>query len=389
MTEIAIVGAGQTSFGDHPELTIKEMFRKAVDEAFGSVDKGIDIAAIKAAYIGSLGSGGFQLGQSAVLMAEYAGLRGIPVMRVENACASGGFAMYAGVLAIMSGLYDVVLVGGAEKMRDISAVQSKYWLGVSGDTEYERLAGLTFAGIYALMAERYMHEYKVEKKYLSMVSVKNHQHGRMNPKAHLRRPVTLEDAMSSAPVAKPLNLYDCCPTSDGAAVAILSRGDIACEFTGTPIYVKGFGVGADALAIHDRSDITGLAAARTAAAQAYGMAGVKSTDIDLAEIHDCFTIAELMAYEDLAFVSKGHARDLLDEGATHLGGRIPVNVSGGLKSKGHPLGATGVGQVSEVFSQLRGMARLPERQVRDARLGLTHNVGGSGGSAAVFILERR
>ncbi|MGE5485153.1 MAG: thiolase domain-containing protein [Ignavibacteriales bacterium] len=389
MIEVAVVGAGQTSYGDYPDLTIKELFSQAVGEAFASVDKGIEPSQIGCAFIGTLGSGGFQLGQSGVLIAEYAGLRGVPVTRVENACASGGFALYSGALAVMSGLYDVVLVGGVEKMRDVSNTKNKYWLGVSGDTEYERLAGLTFAGIYAVMANRYLHDYRVDKKYLSMVAVKNHRHGSMNPKAHLRRAITLDEALAGAPVAKPLNMYDCCPTSDGAAVVILARGDIAREFTDSPVYIRGFGSGADALAIHDRPSITGLRAVQDAARQAYDMAGVTPGDIDFAEVHDCFTIAEVMACEDLGFALKGRTCELLDEGATSLGGRIPVNVSGGLKSKGHPLGATGVGQAYEVFNQLRGKVETSERLVKNARLGLSHNVGGSGGTATVFIYERR
>ncbi|NPV69562.1 MAG: thiolase domain-containing protein [Firmicutes bacterium] len=389
MVEVAVVGAGQTPYGDFPDLTIKEMFAAAVREAAGSVDKGFDPGRVGAAYIGTLGSGGFQLGQSDVLVAEYAGLPAVPVTRVENACASGGFALYTGALAIMSGLYDVVVAGGVEKMRDVSATKNKYWLGVSGDTEYERLAGVTFSGIYAIMARRYMFEHGVDRKYLSMVAVKNHKHGAMNPKAHIRREITLEEAMSGAPVAAPLNVYDCCPTSDGAAAVILARGDIAREFTVSPVFIKGMGAGADALAIHDRPDITGLQAVRDAARQAYAAAGVGPDDIDLAEVHDCFTIAEIMAYEDLGFAPRGQAGDLLDRGDTSIGGSIPMNVSGGLKSKGHPLGATGVGQVCEVFHQLRGTAESAGRQVKNARLGLTHNVGGSGGTATVFILERR
>jgi acetyl-CoA C-acetyltransferase/acetyl-CoA acyltransferase len=234
-----------------------------------------------------------------------------------------------------------------------------------------------------------MYEYAIDRKYLSMVAVKNHGHGAMNPKAHVRRPISLEEAMSGPPVASPLNVYDCCPTSDGAAVVILARGDIAREFTDTPVFVKGMGTGADALAIHDRTDITGLKAVRDAASRAYSMAGIGPDQIDLAEVHDCFTIAEIMAYEDLGFCPRGEAAKLLDRGDTALGGRIPVNVSGGLKSKGHPLGATGVGQVCEIFDQLRGVACKPERQVRGARFGLAHNVGGSGGTATVLIFERR
>ncbi|MFZ5591221.1 MAG: thiolase domain-containing protein [Bacillota bacterium] len=388
MQEVAIVGAGQTRYGDFPELGVKELFALAYREMLKSVDRGLDPQQIQAAYIGCLSAGsGFQLGQLAPLLMGHVGLPHIAAVRVENACASGGYALYSAACAVAAGKYDLVLAAGVEKMRDVSSAKGRYWLGVSGDTEYERLAGSTFAGIYALMAARYMHQYGLKREHLSMVAVKNHRHALDNPKAQFRKEITLEDALRGAPVAHPFNIWDCSPTSDGAAVVLLCNARIARSFTDRPVYLKGFAVASDYLAIHDRDFITGLAATRRAAAAAYQQAGVKPEDISFAEVHDCFTIAEIMAYADLGFCREGEAWRLLEEGTTRREGRLPVNNSGGLKAKGHPIGATGVGMAVEIFSQLRGEAREPSRQLKNPGLALSHNVGGSGGTAAVFIYQ--
>ncbi|NHM26384.1 thiolase domain-containing protein [Desulfofundulus sp. TPOSR] len=389
MRRVAIIGAGQTPYGEFPTLGVKELFAWAFKDMLHSVDKGIDPREIQLAYIGSLSAGsGFQLGQLAALLMGHVGLPHVPAIRVENACASGGFALYSAICAVASGKCDIALAGGIEKMRDVSSTKTKYWLGISGDTEFERLAGLTFAGIYALVASRYMHEFGLTREQLAKVAVKNHKHGAMNPKAQFRREITLEMAVAGAPVAYPLNIWDCCPTTDGAAVVLLCSEERAREFTDHPVYIIGYGAGTDYLAVQDRDCITSFKAARMAAQEAYKQAGVKPEDIDFAEVHDCFTIAEVVAYYDLGFCEKGEAGRLLDEEATSLGGRIPVNVSGGLKSKGHPIGATGCGQAYEVFNQLRGQAKNPERQIKNAEIGLSHNVGGSGGTATVFIYRR-
>ncbi|MGQ9558096.1 MAG: thiolase domain-containing protein [Desulfurispora sp.] len=386
MQEVAIVGAGQTRYGDFPELGVKELFALAYREMLKSVDRGLDPQQIQAAYIGCLSAGsGFQLGQLAPLLMGHVGLPHIAAVRVENACASGGYALYSAACAVAAGKYDLVLAAGVEKMRDVSSAKGRYWLGVSGDTEYERLAGSTFAGIYALMAARYMHQYGLKREHLSMVAVKNHRHALDNPKAQFRKEITLEEALRGAPVAHPFNIWDCSPTSDGAAVVLLCNARIARSFTDRLVYLKGFAVASDYLAIHDRDSITGLAATRRAAAAAYQQAGVKPADISFAEVHDCFTIAEIMAYADLGFCREGEAWRLLEEGTTRREGRLPVNNSGGLKAKGHPIGATGVGMAVEIFSQLRGEAREPSRQLKNPGLALSHNVGGSGGTAAVFI----
>ncbi len=387
MRRVAIVGAGQTPYGDHPTLGIKEMFNAALGDAMQSVDRGVDPREIQAAYVGTLGSGGFQIGQPGALVAGYAGLPPIPVYHLENACASGGFALLAGVTAILSGLYDLVLVAGMEKMTDLSSAAAKYWLGVSGDTEFERLAGLTFAGLFALTAQRYMLDYGMPRETLSRVAVKNHRNGALNPKAHLRRAISLERALAGPPVAHPLNVFDCCPISDGAAVVLLASEERARSLTDAPVFLRGFGSGSDHLALHSRDSVTSLRASRKAAEDAYRMAGVGPGDVAFAEVHDCFTIAEIVAYEDLGFAQPGQGWRLIEEGATTAEGRLPVNLSGGLKAKGHPLGATGVGQAYEVFNQLRGEAQAPERQVRRGGLALTHNIGGIGGTAVVCIYE--
>ncbi|MCL6450904.1 MAG: thiolase domain-containing protein [Acetobacteraceae bacterium] len=386
MPEVAIVGAGQTRFGDFPDRGVKELFAEAYQETLASVDRGMDPADIQAAYIGCLSAGGgFQLGQLAPLLTSYVGLPDIPSLRVENACASGGYALVAAICAVASGRYDLVLAAGVEKMRDASANRARYWLGVSGDTEYERLAGLTFAGIYATMARRYMEEYALKREHLALVAVKNHAHGAQNPKAQFQRQVDVDTVLRGPEVASPLGVWDCCSTTDGAACVLVASARVARSFTDRPVYVMGWGAASDHLAIHDRARITSLRATVSACRQAYQQAGVGPQDLDLAEVHDCFTIAEIMAYSDLGLCEEGRNAALLESGATRLGGSIPVNVSGGLKAKGHPLGATGIGMACEIFWQLRGQAELPSRQVKDAQIALSHNVGGSGGSAVVVV----
>lgn len=386
MNAVAIVGAGQSKYGDFPEKGVKELFLEAYLNMLSSVDKGMDPGSIKAAYIGSLSAGsGFQLGQLAPLLTGHVGLPDIPSYRLENACASGGFAFAAAAQAIASGLCDVVIAAGVEKMRDVSSEKTRYWLGISGDTEYERLAGLTFAGIYASLATRYMYEHGLTREQLSSVAVKNHFHALKNPKAQFRREITLEEAVKGPGVAYPLNIWDCCPTTDGAAVSLLVNAKIARQFTDNPVYLHGWGAASDYLALNDRDRLTTLSASVKAGRQAYEMAGVTPDDIDFAEVHDCFTIGEILSYGDLGFCRVGEAGKLIESGDTYRGGKIPVNVSGGLKAKGHPIGATGVGMAYEIFRQLRGEADTQERQLKNPEFGLSHNVGGSGGTAVVCI----
>lgn len=384
MRDVALVGAGQTQYGDHPEANIKNLFADAYSSMISSVDRNFDSEAIEAAYVGSLSFGGYQLGITGAQLTSHVGITGIPVQRVENACASGGFALLNAVETVASGERDAVLAGGIEKMRDLSKNSAKYWLGVSGDTEFERLAGMTFSGVYAMMAQRYIHETEATHEHLSKVAVKNHENGVLNSKAQFQREITLSDATEAPPVADPLNLYDCCPTTDGAAAVLAVPAEDASKYTDDPVYLTGYGGGSDHLGLHDRDSITGIHAVQEAARRAYERADRDPGDVDLAEVHDCFTIAELLAYEDLGFAKRGEGWKLVENGETARDGSIPVNTSGGLKSKGHPLGATGIGQVVEVFEQLRDNAGA--RQV-DVDVALSHNVGGSGGAATVFIYE--
>jgi acetyl-CoA C-acetyltransferase/acetyl-CoA acyltransferase len=386
MQEVAVIGVGQTRYGALIGQSAKELFGEAFTEAVRNVDKGLDLKEIKDIYVGNLGVGGGQLGNFSSMIADHIGLAGVPATRVENACASSGFAFRSAVLAIASGACKVALAGGVEKMNDVSRDRLKYWLGVSGDTEWERLSGMTFAGVYALMASRHMHQYGTKREHLAMVAVKNHKNGADNPKAHFQRAITIEQALNAAMVANPLSLFDCCPVSDGASAIILCQAEIAKKYTDTPIYVLGHGASTDKLGAFEREDLTTLNATVESARQAYEMAKIKPDDVDLAEVHDCFTIAELMAYEDLGFCRKGEGGKLIESGETQVGGRIPVNPSGGLKSKGHPIGATGTGQVYEIVKQLRNQVVKPSRQVSGAEIGLAHNVGGSGGTAVVSIL---
>ena len=387
MVDVAMVGAGQTKFGNHP-LGLKGMWSEAVEKAFSSVDNDCSPNMVEEAFIGSIAFGGSQLGNTAALLTEHSGMDGVSVRRVENACASSGFALRDAWMTIKSGQADIVVAGGIEKMNDLSAERKRYWLGVSGDTEWERLAGLTFPGTYALTARRYFHEFESTHDDLVHVSVKNHMHGFDNEMAHLRKDVSFEKARSGAMVADPLTLYDCCPTSDGASAVILVADHLAHQFTDTPIWVKGSGAGSDKLALHDRPSLTQLRATQLASQKAYSLANLQPNQIDLAEVHDCFTIAEVLATEDLGFAGRGEGGLFARNGQGRRNeGDVTVNASGGLKSKGHPLGATGTGQAVEVFKQLRHQVE-PTRQVRDAEIGLTHNVGGSGATCAVHIFGR-
>jgi acetyl-CoA C-acetyltransferase/acetyl-CoA acyltransferase len=386
MRQVAVVGVGQTKFGEHPQLGAGELFAQAFSDAVADAEKGFDSKLVQEAYIGTLGVGGGQLGNFSAVVGEAARITGIPITRVENACASSGFAFRSAFLAVASGICDVALAGGVEKMRDLTPDRLRYWLGVSGDTEWERLAGMTFAGVYALVAQRHIHQYGTSEEQLHMVAVKNHKYGADNPKAQLQRAITLDQANKSVTVCQPLRLYDCCPTSDGASAAILCDAETGRKFTDTPVRVLGVGAGTDRLALFQREDFATLKATAYAAKQAYGMAHLEPEDIDLAEVHDCFTIAEITAYEDLGFCKKGEGGKLIEEGETYIGGRIPVNASGGLKAKGHPIGATGVGQIYEITNQLRRKAEKKTRQVPNPRFGLAHNVGGSGATATVHIL---
>ncbi len=383
---VAVVAAGSTTYGDSP-VGVREMVREAVEGCAKSADQGVDLREVGEAFVGSLGFGGGQLGNLAAVLNETAGLRLVSARRVENACASGGFAFRDAVTAVSSGACEVALAVGVERMNDQTGLRKRYWLGVSGETEWERMAGLTFPGVYAMMASRHMHEFGTSHEDLASVAVKNHGFGALNPKAQFRRPVTLEDAMKAPMVASPLTLYDCCGTTDGAAAVLVACEERARTITDTPVWVAASAGASDFLAAHERASLTRLDATVKAGREAFARAGLNAGDIDVAEVHDCFTIAEILALEDLGFCPKGKGGAFTREGQSEVGGKVAVNTSGGLKAKGHPLGATGVGQIYELVRQLRGHAE-PGRQVAGAQAALAHNVGGSGATCAVHILTR-
>ncbi|MGQ9479438.1 MAG: thiolase domain-containing protein [Thermoproteota archaeon] len=385
--EVAIISASATQFGEHWSKSIKDLVWeagvKAVEEA------GISGRDIQYMVFGNMSGGLFQ-GQEHVgaLVADFLGLNPVPATRVEAACASGGVAFLHGYMAVASGMYDIVVAGGVEKMTDVEPGQATEILAAAMDYEWEAYLGSTFPGQYALMARRYMHEYGLKPETLAKVAVKNHYHGSMNPLAHFKNRITVEDVLSSPIVADPIRRNDCCPVSDGAACVILAPLEIARKYTDTPIIVKAVAQASDTLSLLERRDLCTLSATVEAANKAFKQAKIERSDVDLIEVHDCFTIAEILAVEDLGFCAKGEGQKLYEEGETYVGGKLPVNTDGGLKAGGHAVGATGIKQIVEVVKQLRGEAERG-RQVEGAEIGLTHNVGGSGATAVVTILASR
>lgn len=384
MTKVGIVGVGHARFGKRSDATIRELAHEAVVPALE--DAGITAIDLEASVIAIAGEEFAGQGAPAAVVQDYIGLSGKPTFRVEAACATGSAGIRTGWSLIRSGLADVVLVLGVETMTHLSSARATELMARAGDTKWEYPFGITFPGFYALMATAHMNQFGTTREQLSMVSVKNHKYGSMNPYAHLQKVITLEEAMKSVIISYPLNLYDCCLISDGAAAVILANEDRAKQMNDTPIWIEGLGAASDAMLISERPTLTGLTGSRLAAEQAYKMAGITAGDVDLAEVHDCFTIAEIMAYEDLGFCKKGEGGKFIEEGQSYIGGRTPVNIDGGLKSKGHPLGATGVSMAVEITKQLRGEAG--DRQVSGAEIGLSHNVGETGQFAFVHIYVR-
>lgn len=378
--QVAVIGVGCIKFGDNFDQGYEEMAAEAAFAAFD--DGGIAPDQIDAAWLGTY-SPAQGHGKAAVSLGDALRLYDKPISRVENFCATGTDAFRHAVLAVGSGVYDTALVLGVEKYKD----RPGRGLAREGVHPYYH-DGSTAPGLFALAATRYMHEYGLTRETLAKVAVKNHKNGSLNAKAHLQKEVTIEAVLSAPIVAYPFGLYDCCPTTDGAAAAIVCRADRAKNFRVAPILVKGVGLSVTTGRpfMDPGFDYLGFPATQGAASQAYKMAGITNpvSEIDVAEVHDCFTWTEISNYEDLGFVSKGDGRKLIEEGRTSLEGDIPVNPSGGLKSFGHPIGASGVRMVYEIVTQLRGEAG--QRQVRDARQGLVHNVGGPGAVSCVAIL---
>jgi acetyl-CoA C-acetyltransferase len=381
MRRVAVVGAGMSPFGEHFELGIKDLLPMALSEAIAHVDKGIDRADLEAAWFGELATtDGFPSG----ILADSCGLLDIPVTRLENACATGNDALRNGVLGIASHLYDVVLVIGADKVRETSALGTFWdWMAMTRDMAWDYPLGLVAPANFALHVQRYLHESPAARDHLAMVAVKNHQHALPNEKAHLRFEISIEKALSAPMVVEPFGLYDCTPQSDGAAALILAGEEVVDRYTNRPVWVRGVGLGLDRVMHQHKRDMTSFPATVRAAKQAYAMAGIGPHEIDVAEVHDCFTGVELIDYEDLGFCDRFEAHALIESGATAIGGRLPVNPSGGLKAKGHPPGATGVAQCVELFEQLRGEAA---NQAGEPRVALAHNIGGPTAVSGVTIL---
>jgi acetyl-CoA C-acetyltransferase len=416
---VALVGAGMSRFGAFPGKSTRDLMAEAYREMIASVDRGIDPNDIEALYIGNFSSELFEgQGHTAPIVADWLGLAPRPATRIENACASGGTAIRQAVLAIASGIYDVVLVGGIEKMTDLPIERVTDALATAGDQLFEIPAGFTFPAFYATMATAYLARYEAAKgktgfDALFAVSMKNHENGKLNPNAHFGmnicdvmeskkaaaakkgNPVPtwktemefFMDARANPVIAWPLRLFDCSPVSDGAASLLLVSEEIASSFTDTALHIIGTGQASDS-PMHGRADLTTIGSARLAGQQAYALAHVAPSDISVAEVHDCFTIAEIIATEDLEFFKPGTGGVAAMEGLTALHGVRPVNTSGGLKAKGHPVGASGTAQAVEIWKQLRGEAGLRQAP-GDLRIGLTHNMGGTGQTCVVHIFERR
>ncbi len=383
---VSIVSAGLSKFGKRNGMYGREIFAEAVKEAFERCPNLDPKRDVKALFVGHMGESYEHQGHTGPTLLDWAGLLPTSATRIESACASSGAALRCGIFAVLSGIHDVVMVGGVEKMTHRATEDVTEFLAMASDFPFEQWHGMTFPGLYALIATAHMHKYGTTEEQMAMVAVKNHRHGALNPKAHMQKEVTLEQAMSSRMIAWPLKLFDCSLITDGASCLLLTKPELARKFTDMPVHIIGTGQASDAIGLYEREEFTTLKAAKLAAREAYSMAKVKSRDIDVAEVHDCFTIAEIVAYEDLDFCKPGEGGSLVERGITTIEGDFPVNTSGGLKSKGHPVGATGTAQAYEIYLQLTEQAE--RRQVKGAKIGLTHNVGGSGATAAIHIYRR-
>jgi acetyl-CoA C-acetyltransferase len=382
MRDVAVIGIGMTKWGELWEKSLRTIF---VESALLALDDaGVD--RIDSMIVGCMSSGLFT-GQEhlASLLPDYLGRNPVPAARVESACASGGLALRQGFIEVASGVSDVVLVGGVEKMTDVTGCEATFALGTAADQEYEGFHGLTFPGLYAMMAVAHMHKYGTTRRQLAMVAAKNHENGSKNPLAQFPFKVSVDAVLNSVLVADPLRILDCSPITDGAAAVILAPVEMAKRLKKPVVRIVGSGHASDTISLSARRDMCWIESTHLAAQKALAMAGRKIGDIDFFEVHDCFTIAEIMVTEALGIVEKGKGGRAVEEGLTALGGKAPVNPSGGLKAKGHPVGATGVAQAVEAVKQLRGEAG--ERQVKNARRGLTQNMGGTGGSSLVHVFE--
>jgi acetyl-CoA C-acetyltransferase len=383
MRPVAVIGIGKTAFGAFPDRDLRSLAVEAGEKSMA--DAGVSPSKIEAFYLGNFAGPSF-VGQNhlAPYIAGAMGVTGVPATRFEAACASSGSAFFHAVSAVGAGLYDLVLVGGVEKMTSQPTPKVTEILAGAGDMCGEGRAGATFPALFAMIARRHMYQYGTTRAQMAAVAVKNHLNGSKNPLAHMRKVITIEQALAGKPIAEPLNVYDCSLISDGAAAVVIAPLERASEFTSKAVRILGIAQTSDQVALDQKDDITTFRAVKAAGDKAYKMAGVGPNDIQFAEVHDCFTIAEIIATEDLGFVKKGEGGPYVEQGCTALTGPRPVNTSGGLKSKGHPVGATGVGQICDLAQQIRGEAG--ERQIARHSIGLAQNLGGSGATAVVTIL---
>ena len=385
MRNVAIVGIGHSKFGKRSDANVAELSFESIKEAID--DAGVDKKDIQNVTVGSAG-GWYEESLPAVVVNEYAGFSSVGTMRVEAACASGSAAVRSAYLSVASGESDVALALGVEKMTEVDTLTSVELMGRAGSYlwEFENY-GMTFPAYYALYAVSHMKRFGTTEEDMARVAVKAHHYGSLNPLAQFQKEITLEKALASQVVSWPLKLYDACPISDGSAAVILASEEVAKRLSDTPIWIKGIGFSSDSANLSKRADYVGLSASVDASRRAYSLARVTPEEIDVATCHDCFTIAEIMAYEDLGFCKKGEGAKMLREGQTELGGKHPVNLDGGLKAKGHPIGATGVSMMVEVSKQLRGEAGSHQTPIKHG-VGMVHNVGGTGHYCYVTILAR-
>jgi acetyl-CoA C-acetyltransferase len=383
MRRVAVIGVGVTKFGLH-DRTSAELFAEAAQDAL--TDAGVPATAVQALYYGNVvgGETEHQL-HTGPQAASVLGIPSVPTTRFETACASSHAAFRHAVMEIAAGVSDVVLVGGAERVLNVSTAESTEYFAYASDAVWEQPLGLTFPGVFALIARAHMEKYGTTEAQMAAVAVKNHRHGALNPKAQFQKHITIDQVLRSAYVADPLKLFDCCPFSDGAAAVVLASEDVARRHR-KPVWVLGSAAASDWMLLGDKRDLSRVPATERAAAAAYRQAGVGPRDVDVVELHDCFTIAEIVATEGLGLFEPGAGGRAAEAGRTSLGGEIPVNPSGGLKAKGHPIGATGAAQIAEIVTQIRGEAG--PRQVDGAKTGLTHTLGGNTATVLVSLFGR-
>jgi acetyl-CoA C-acetyltransferase/acetyl-CoA acyltransferase len=383
MRRVAVIGVGVTKFGKH-ERTSAELFAEAAADAL--LDAEIAPSAVQALYYGNVVGGETERQlHTGPQAASILGIPAIPTTRFETACASSHAAFRHAVMEVAAGVSDVVLVGGAERVLNVPTPESTEYFAYASDARWEQTLGLTFPGVFALIARAHMAKYGTTEEQMAAVAVKNHAHGTLNPKAQFQKAITVEQVLKSAYVADPLKLLDCCPFTDGGAAVVLASDEVA-RTRKRPVWVLASSAASDWMLLGDKRDLARVPATERAAAAAYRQAGLGPADVDVVELHDCFTIAEIVATEGLGLFEPGAGGRAAAEGRTRLGGTIPVNPSGGLKAKGHPIGATGAAQIAEIVTQLRGEAG--PRQVDDARVGLTHTLGGNTATVLVSLFGR-